>query len=713
MLLASAALLLLYLGVGWCWVHRVLPLRPPSIVADLTSANIWLRAFLGQCVVCISIAALVSSLVNQAKRASESLRRSEQKFARAFMAGPEAVAISDVESGRFIDVNEGFQRLLGFTREEIVGRTSLELGIWPEARERQHSVDEIVAHGSTRELPRTLRKRDGTMIPCLLSAETIELDGRQCFVVSLHDVSERLRAERALRESEEKFSKAFHASAEAISISSAETGRFVDVNKGYETLTGLARGRVIGRTAVEVGMWRDPATRAPMMQKMVSEGSLRDYPIELQNSAGETLDVLLSAEFIELGGTPHMVAVARDVTAARRAELAIKESEERFRLLIQHAPDAIVLLDVATGRFIAANPAAETLFGRTQSQLCELSPLDVSPERQADGRLSSEVAPEKIRAAIAGARPRFEWLYERADGRILPCEVRLLRLPDPSRVLVRGSILDVSEQRRAEREAALLRAEGEAAIRKLNAELEQRVADRTAQLTSANAELESFSYSVSHDLRSPLRAIDGFSRALEEDYGSALGPEASDHLRRVRAAVQRMSELIDGLLQLSRATRVELKRERINLCELAREVETELRERQPERHVTLKLPPELWALADRTLSRIALENLLDNAWKYSRIREEAVVELGALPEPGPSGERIYFVRDNGAGFDMRYAAKLFTPFQRLHTKAEFEGTGIGLATVRRVVGRHGGRAWAESVVGERTIVYFTLSGAPT
>jgi len=711
--LGGAALLVLYLGSGWAWVHRVLPLRPPTVNGDLTNAGMWFRVVLGQSLVCVSVAALVSSLVNHAKRASESLRRSEQKFSRAFMASPEAIAITDVETGRFIDVSDGFQELLGWSRAELLGRTSIEADMWLNPSERERLASEILRHGSARDLPATLRKRDGSQFPCLTSAQTIELDSRTCFVVAVRDISERLRAEQALRESEEKFSKAFHASAEAISITSAKTGCFVDVNKGYERLIGLTRSQVVGRTAIEVGMWPDPSTRAPMMQKMARDGSLRDYPIKIQNSAGEALDVLFSGEYIEIAGEQHVVAVARDVTAERRAERAVKEVEDRFRLLVEHAPDAIVVMDLATHCFIAANPAAEALFGLTREQLSKLSLFEVSAERQADGRLTREVAPEHLRRTLAGERPRFEWLHKHAEGREVPCEVRLLRLPDPTRVLVRGSILDVSEQRRAEREAELVRAQGEAAIRKLNAELEQRVSDRTAELSSANAELESFSYSVSHDLRSPLRAIDGFTRALEEDYGAGLGPEANDYLRRVRGGVQRMGELIDGLLQLSRATRAELKRERVDLCELAREVELELRERQPGRHVTLKLPPELWALADRTLSRIVLENLLDNAWKYSRGREEAFVELGQLPKPEAQGEVVYFVRDNGAGFDMRYAAKLFTPFQRLHTKAEFEGTGIGLATVRRVVGRHGGRAWAESVVGDHAIVYFTLSGAPT
>ncbi|MFZ5895749.1 MAG: PAS domain-containing sensor histidine kinase [Myxococcota bacterium] len=711
-LLGATAIAVLYALAAVGWTSGKLPVMPPGpAFMNLRGGHIWLRVGFGQLLVSISVSAVVMSVLRRAQHATESLQASEQKFERAFRASPHAIAITEIDSGRFVDVNDGFERLFGWRRAEIIGATSVDIGMWAHASERARLAAEVLKQGSAHDVASTLRTRDGRDLPCLFSAETVDLGDRRCFVATIRDISERLNAERALRESEEKFSKAFHASAEAISITSAKTGAFVDVNRGYEVLIGHTRAEVVGRTAIEVGMWADPASRAPMMEKMQREGTLRDYPIIVKNKAGEALDILFSADFIELSGERHIVAVARDVTKQRRAELAVKQSEERFRLLVEHAPDAIVVFDVETNRFTAANPAAEQLFGRSEAELKQCGPVDVSPERQADGRLSAEAAPIYLRAAISGERPRFDWLHQRADGSDVPCEVRLLRLPDPKRVLVRGSMLDVSEQRRAERAAELLRAQSEAAIRKLNAELEQRVADRTAQLTSANAELEAFSYSVSHDLRSPLRAIDGFSRALEEDYGSKLDPEASDYLRRVRAAVQRMGELIDDLLQLSRATRSELRRERIDLSEVASEIERELRDRYAGRDVSFTHAPGLLVQADRTLSRILLENLLDNAWKYSKGRESAVIELGKLPQSDEQGASVFFVRDNGAGFDMRYASKLFTPFQRLHTKGEFEGTGIGLATVRRIAGRHGGKTWAESVVGQGTIVYFTLSGA--
>jgi PAS domain S-box-containing protein len=243
-------------------------------------------------------------------------------------------------------------------------------------------------------------------------------------------------------------------------------------------------------------------------------------------------------------------------------------------------------------------------------------------------------------------------------------------------------------------------------VRKLNAELEQRVDARTAELAAANKELEAFSYSVSHDLRAPLRSLDGFSQALLEDYGDKLDATGKDLLKRIRQASARMDRLIEDLLNLSRVSRSELHRESVNLSGLAKDVLDELQRRDPQRHVDLRVAGDLKAEGDPRLLRVMLENLLGNAWKYTTRQPQATIEFGAN---GENGHASFFVRDDGVGFDMQYAGKLFAPFQRLHGMKEFPGTGIGLATVQRIVHRHGGHVWAQADVNKGATFYFTLS----
>jgi signal transduction histidine kinase len=247
--------------------------------------------------------------------------------------------------------------------------------------------------------------------------------------------------------------------------------------------------------------------------------------------------------------------------------------------------------------------------------------------------------------------------------------------------------------------------ERDGALQQAHDELEQRVEERTAQLAAANKELEAFSYSVSHDLRAPLRSIDGFSLALLEDYTERLDEEGKNHLQRIRAATQRMGMLIDDLLNLSRMTRAEIRKETVDLSSIAQSVARGLQEAQPERQVEFRIEDRLEAKADARLVRVVLENLLGNACKFTSKRSSAYIEFGKTHQNGNSA---YFVRDNGAGFDPAYANRLFGAFQRLHGTTEFPGTGIGLATVQRIIHRHGGKIWAEGAVEKGATFYFTL-----
>jgi len=378
-----------------------------------------------------------------------------------------------------------------------------------------------------------------------------------------------------------------------------------------------------------------------------------------------------------------------------RVETALRESDQRLRLALAASRMGIWTMELQGKIRITSSPELDAIFGlkpgefdgseealfemiHPDDRLLARSAIAKALEREDEYELEFRILPHNRAGAWLLARGRSCF-----DERGEPC--RLI-----------GVAFDITARKEAEHE-----------VLRLNAELEQRVAHRTAQLEAINRELESFSYSVSHDLRAPLRSIRGFSEVLLERYGGKLDARGREFLQRACESSQHMDLLIDDLLKLSRIGRAELHCQIVNLSAMADAIASQLRESEPKRSASFILPSGLQAWGDERLLRIALENLIRNAWKFTANQPNPTIEFGETAGP----PRAFFVRDNGAGFDMSYASKLFGVFQRLHSTAEFPGTGIGLATVQRILNRHGGYAWAEGVVNQGATFYFNLPPA--
>lgn len=381
---------------------------------------------------------------------------------------------------------------------------------------------------------------------------------------------------------------------------------------------------------------------------------------------------------------------------AREMTESFRRSELRFRSAMQYSAIGKALLDTA-GNIVDANPALEQILGRSQTEmlgkpLASMMDADEDPRNtaQMDAILDDE-----------GQVIRSMRSLRRLDGEVRHVQLTVAPVPgDPDRDIARlVQMEDVSGRVRAE-----------AAVKSLNRTLEARVAARTRELSEANRELESFAYSVSHDLRAPLRAIEGFSRILGERYGGTMDDTGRDYLGRVRKATARMAELIDALLKLSRISRTGLVVADVDLSALAEEVAASLVDADPQRIVDVRVQAGMHARGDRALLLTLLDNLMGNAWKFTRDTPGAFIEVGG--EAGKLGVSTWFVRDNGAGFDAGYSDKLFRPFQRLHSQDAFPGHGIGLASVKRIIERHGGEISAEGAVGQGATFRFTL-GVPS
>jgi PAS domain S-box-containing protein len=630
----------------------------------------------------------------EAKRCEADLRAAEERLRLSIDALTDYAVLMVNPDRRIASWNAGAERINGYRADEIIG--------WPvstfyeradvESGRVDAAFDEAAETGRHEEEGWRVRKDGSRFLAHSVLAPVRGGDGAlRGFIKVVRDITERRRIADALRESEAKFRGLVEAAPDGIVMAGSD-GRIVLVNAQAATMLGYTRDELVGASVEtllpEVLRSRHVGHRAIYQATPATRPMGVGAHLVARRKDGTELPVEISLSPMSAPQGVLVIAVIRDVSERQRAEAALHASELKFRGLVDAAPDGIVIVR-SDGRIDLVNAQAARLFGYTPDELV--------------GQLVEVLLPEPLRGGHVGHRTGYvaapttrpmgagrHLVGLRKDGTEFPVEISLSPMPTAEGMLVISVIRDVTERTRTEEQ-----------IQTLNENLRAHV----AELDAVNQELEAFSYSVSHDLRAPLRGIDGFSQALLEDYADQLDGQGRDYLHRIRAASQRMADLIDDLLDLSRVTRREMRRERVDLTALARTVVSQLERAEPERKVEWVIDEGVTALGDGALLRLVLENLLGNAWKFTSKQATARIEFRAVPHKGGVA---YAVRDNGVGFDMAHASKMFGAFQRLHAMHEFPGTGIGLAIVQRVVHRHGGRVWAEAVLGTGATLYFTV-----
>ena len=598
--------------------------------------------------------------------------------------------------GNVTSWNAGAEKIFGYPASEMIGQPVSQL-IAPEHLEEEEDILRQVSGGeSIRHFETERLRKDGSSIAVSVTVSPIK-DAQGKIVGAskvARDITNEKRLAESLRENEEFFAKAFWQSPDCVALERASDRMLIKANEAVCRIWKTTPEEVIGRTTEDYSSWVNEEERADYLRTLEETGECLNHEAVLRMNDGRLVQFDISSRMIILHGESCILSVRRDITEKRQTEKALAASELRYRRLFETAQDGILILDAQTGMVDDVNPFLITLLGFSREQFLGKTIWDL-------GFFKDVVAnEEKFTELREKEYVRYEHLpLETSDGRRIEAEfVSNVYLVNGSRV-IQCNVRDVTVRRKAEQ-----------AVQQLNAELEQRVTERTAQLETANKELEAFSYSVSHDLRAPLRAVDGFSQAVLEDFGPQLPEKGQDYLQTIRAGAQKMGALIDDLLAFSRLSRAPLKKHAVNTGALVRSVLADLKAQQEGRKIELRIGELSACTGDPSLLRQVWINLLSNAFKYTQKRDAAVVEIGCEVKAEGS---IFFVRDNGAGFDMRYADKLFGVFQRLHRAEDYKGTGVGLAIVQRIIHRHGGRVWADAAVDCGATFHFTLAGETT
>lgn len=660
--------------------------------------------------------------LERARQVEEELRRSEHRFRVLFRNNPAASLVQSLDSREILDANDAFTDRFGYAREELVGVHPPLL--WANPQEHLAFRATLKALGRVEGMHARAHRKDGTEIDCVVWAEMVAQGQERLIIATVIDVSAEVQSRRELQLSQERFAKAFNFSPLGMTITRLSDGRFMEVNQANERVLGWTPADFVGRTSLEVGVWLSEQDRQAYIHALRSNGQLQGYETRMRTRQGEVVDVRIWAEIIELEGEPCALSYTMNVSEEKRREAMLLRVAEGmspatgpafFLSAAEHLADAVGAGGVVIGE-VSQDHQIATLGLVVEGQLQPNRSLDLhhTTYNRLLGADELQVIDTPSRQVLQSTPPFDPDHIQTIAGIALRdpdrAAVGIIAVVWPTGGPVNPGALALISIFASRCNAELIRLRRDREIAQLHETLEQRVQARTEQLEYLNRELDTFAYSVSHDLKSPLRSIDGFMHVLQEQMDERLTPDDRDIMDRVISSVTRMNGLIADLLALARVSQGQLQRMDVNLSDIAEGVVRQERHRDPTRSVRVDIAEGLRANCDPRLAQIVLENLIGNAWKYSRQRDDACITIGqdTLIE---GSAPVFFVRDNGAGFDMARADRLFKPFSRLHGPSEFEGTGIGLATVRRIIERHGGHIRAEAAVGAGATFRFDFGHA--
>jgi PAS domain S-box-containing protein len=748
----------------------------------------------------------------------KSLVHSEELFRKAFVTSPDSININRLSDGLYVSINNGFTNITGYTEEETIGKTSYELNLWADTRDRDNLVKWLRTEGKVMNMEARFRKKDGTLLDGLMSATIIDLDGIPHILSITRDITEKRKIENELKESENRFRELIELAPDGILLGSHD-GTVTGANSRMLRITGKNLEELIGTNFSSLFSENElnlAPLRYDLLQKKETISTIRN----IRRPDGSNVIVEMITEMMPDGS---YMSVWHDITKLKLVEEALLKSKEQYDKLVSKIPVGVYILRTFPDETFALDymsPVMAEMFDANvdemlsdtrniysriypddrdsfvalnESGIKSCHPFDwtgrincrgtikwlhisSAPEPQKNGdilwhgivtditgqkladnslieserllRESQNIArlgsfiwdlssghwesslildeifgidesiihsydswinivhpdfrtamTDYVTKEVVGKHHKFDKEYRiirKADGQDRWVhglgELEFDSNNNPVKLI--GTIIDITDRKKAEEE-----------INKLNTSLEERVNERTAQLEDANRELQAFAYSVSHDLRAPLRAIDGFSKFVLEDYGTKLDSEGQRLLGLIRSNTQKMDKLITDILSLSRVSRSEHKKSKIDMTKMAMSMINEAASHEILQKLEFIVEPLPLTYADPIFIKQVWINLISNAIKFSSLKMKPEIKIGGYRE---HKYNVYYISDNGVGFNPEYAHKLFGVFQRLHKADEFEGTGVGLAIVQRIIHRHGGKVWAESKEGRGATFYFSI-----